>query len=386
VIHLKDISQNNSDTVSLAAVGDIMLTRGVKQMYHNIGYDNILDNAISDLQKADIRFGNLENTLSRRGTTNPNACVPLKADPLAISCLKKANFTVVSLANNHIMDFGIIALKDTLKSLSSVGIRYVGAGYNLELARQPLILKKNGLTFIFLAYIGVSGATKNTAGPAPGKLQYIRQDIKKYKCSDNIIIVSIHWGIEFCLFPASIEISLGRKMIDFGADIVLGHHPHIFQPVERYKTGLIAYSLGNFVFDFKEPIRRETAILFCEFDKKSKKLQDFKLIPYYINDNFKPYPADEETASVFFRRLDKHCKLLSNDLDLIEEVNNIYFEQKIKSFRDRPLKAKFKFAISNWNNLPPGFLVNTLKFLLRNKLRRKSKLRIETKQKIIDVS
>ena len=249
-------------SLSIILTGDIMLNRRVDLMMKaKNDYTFPFQKIAEELKKADIVFGNLESPISDKGKKT-GSIYSFRADPNAIEGLTFAGFDVLSLANDHVFDYGKIALEDTFLRLKTAGINYVGAGFNEKEAFSPIIKEINGSAgspqakIGFLAYTDLGSvfwtATKYSSGLALINLEYfenILQDIKKAKLQVDVLIVSLHSGEEYIKEPGQPQIDFVKAVIDAGADIIVGHHSHIIQPNEKYKNGYIFYGLGNFVFD-----------------------------------------------------------------------------------------------------------------------------------------
>lgn len=191
----------------------------------------------------------------------------------------------MTLANNHSMDFGPLALQDTLAALTENGILFTGAGMNLDDARAAATLKVNDTTVAFLSYSLTFPldffASAGRPGTAPGYADYVKADIQKVRQTADIVVVSFHWGAERMTAAKDYQIELGRQSVDWGADLVLGHHPHVLQELEVYKGRLIAYSLGNFIFGSQSNRTNTSIILLCTFKKHS--LVKIEAVPLDIN-------------------------------------------------------------------------------------------------------
>ena len=150
------------------------------------------------------------------------------------------------------MDYGPEALAETIALLEKHQISYVGAGPNLAAARTPAIIEKNGMKVAFLAYNNTYplefNATASRPGTAPGEIRYVTADVKAARQLADLVVVSFHWSAELLKERKSYQANLAKAAINAGAHLVVGHHPHVIQGVEVYKHGLIAYSLGNFIF------------------------------------------------------------------------------------------------------------------------------------------
>jgi len=289
--------------LTLTAVGDIMLARVVGSMIKNTSVHAPYDAVRHITTAADITFGNLETTLAVAGERLPGKVIWFRADPEATNGLKDAGFDVLSLANNHILDYDTPALLETIENLERVGIGYVGAGENLDQARRPLVVVKNGVRVGFLAYNEFYNyfwsysyrrtfeATEDIAGTAPMKEELIREDIEKLKDLCDVVVVSLHWGIEESNRVTGAQQNLAHKIIDWGGDIILGHHPHVLQGIELYKGGLIAYSLGNFVFDQNDENNNQSIIL--DIIIEDGRITGARAHPIYIYDKHQPRIPDD---------------------------------------------------------------------------------------------
>jgi poly-gamma-glutamate capsule biosynthesis protein CapA/YwtB (metallophosphatase superfamily) len=244
--------------IIVIAVGDIMLNRGVEYMVQKEGDGDFKFPflKIADyLNKADILFGNLEGPISERGV-KIGSIYSFRMSPSILDGLNYAGFNVLSLANNHMFDYSRIALEDTMIYLEENGIIYAGAGFNEEKAFSLKIKEVKGIKIGFLAYTNLGPkswkAHDNNSGMAWinwDDISRISDQINKAKRETDVLFVSLHAGDEYSLNPSAFQKEFARASIDAGADVFLGHHPHVVQEVERYKDGWIAYSLGNFIFD-----------------------------------------------------------------------------------------------------------------------------------------
>jgi len=242
-----------SKTITIILVGDIMLDRGVEYMMekHNDWRFPFLKIA-NDFKKADILFGNLEGPVSDKGT-KVGSIYSFRANPKAIQGLTYAGFDVLSLANNHIFDYGREAMEDTFSNLREADIDYVGAGSTEKQAHSPIIKEIRGTKIAFLAYTNLGSESWEAKGEKSGiawlREEKFKEDIAQAKSQADLVIVSFHFGEEYQIKPNLTQKYYSQLAIDSGADLIVGHHPHVVQPIEQYKQGWIAYSLGNFVFD-----------------------------------------------------------------------------------------------------------------------------------------
>ncbi len=289
-------------TISVVLVGDIMLNRGVEYMMKTEGNGDFrfpFSKIAKDLKKADILFGNLEGPISDKGI-KVGSIYSFRAEPKVIEGLTFAGFDVISLANNHAFDYGREALEDTFLRLKTAGVDYVGAGFNEGEAYSPIIKEVNGSTgspqakIGFLAYTNLGpeswkAGEKNSgiAWISEKEINKIKEDIKNTKEKADILIVSLHSGEEYSAQPTQFQIEFSKMAIDAGSDIVVGHHPHVVQPNEKYGNGYIFYSFGNFVFDqsFSEETMRGEILEILIKDGKINELIPKKI---KLNNYFQP--------------------------------------------------------------------------------------------------
>lgn len=291
---------------TLVFVGDLMLSRTVeKEMREHYDFAYPFRLIANELASADLAFGNLEGPISTRGT-NQGSKYSFRAKPEAIEGLTLAGFNVLSLANNHILDWGRMALEDTLSLLTINNIVPVGAGKNYEEANAPKIVQigegADTLRVAFLAYTnlypeGFKAGEKS--GISNFDLSIINEAIKAIRNRNeaDIIVISLHWGEEYKPHPTPTQREIAHALVDAGADLIIGHHPHVIQDIEQYvssvasakegRNGYIFYSLGNFVFDqyFSPDTMRGLMIRATIRDKKIDRIEE---IPIQINDTFQP--------------------------------------------------------------------------------------------------
>ena len=210
--------------------------------------------AMRDLiSSADLALANMEESAPDHFKFHAHGTA-FTGDPALISGIARAGIDVASVASTHIGDGGRAGILQTIASLKKYGIVPFGAGPNLAAARQPAIFDMGGVKVAILGYDGISaryyGATRATIGDAPLKAAYFKADIAAARAAGAQVVIAFpHWGIEYTFGPSASQQRLGRQMIDAGADLVIGNHPHWVQSVEIYKGKPIWYSLGNFTFD-----------------------------------------------------------------------------------------------------------------------------------------
>ena len=282
--------------VRIAAVGDIMLGGTAGPEMQKYGYDYPFELTQSFFKQAQIVFGNLEGPLTAGGATETPKKYVFRSPPDKIApALARAGFNIVSLANNHSLDYGPQGLEDTRAALEKAGIHGVGAGRNLAEARTPVYMVKGGVTVAFLAY-SLTFPEEFWAGPdkpgtAFGHEQDVRADVAAARQKADIVVVSFHWGQEGKTELRDYQVQLAHAAIDAGANAVLGHHPHILQAVERYQDGVILYSLGNFAFGSYSNTATRSAIALLTF--RDRQWSELRLLPINVRNAevvFQPRP------------------------------------------------------------------------------------------------
>ncbi len=243
----------------MVAVGDIMLDRSVGRKINANGCASIVAQVAEQLRRADITFGNLECPLSTVGPHQPSGACVFRADPKTVKVLVLGGFDIVSLANNHTLNSGSAALMQTLDHLEEAGIAYVGAARQKERGSQPTFFVVQDMRIGFLAYTDLSFAHGSYSKVDRG-LTELRAQITETANNCNLLVVSYHWGEEYRRKPTSRQVQVAHASIEAGADVVLGHHPHVLEGVGIYQERPIFYSMGNFVFDQRSGERMESAI------------------------------------------------------------------------------------------------------------------------------
>ena len=293
--------------IHLMAVGDVMLGRTVGDAIGAKGADVVFSAVKPVLSSADLLVANLECVISELGQAQPKA-YRFRAPPEAADALVSGGFNIVSLANNHAMDYGSAALSDMTQKLEDRHILTVGAGKNAEAAHAPVIVERNGLRVAFLAYVDVleesrTGfdtrtwiAGKNTPGIAWAEPKRMAVDIQAAKAQADLVIVLLHAGLEGRTEVYPSQEAEARAAIDAGAALVLGSHPHVLQRTESYHGGLIVYSLGNFVFDGFTVPENYTAIFTASLS--STGVDEYTWIPAVIEDGLPRLATEEEAAKI----------------------------------------------------------------------------------------
>jgi len=251
--------------IELLATGDIMLARTVEERMNQYGSLYPFQAVSSLLQSADIAVGNLETPFTVGGQPADKRFI-FRAHPEHVGALQTAGFDVLSLANNHILDFPPDSMDDTLIALEDLGIATVGAGRGEAAAHRPAVLEVKGIKVAFLAFAAPrwrdslevpTGTDVAWAEPEP-----VRRAVAQAQEEADLVIVILHTGAEYEAQANQEQRAVAHAAVEAGAALVIGHHPHVLQDVEVYQGVPIVYSLGNFVFDMDVIERtRDTAIL-----------------------------------------------------------------------------------------------------------------------------
>jgi poly-gamma-glutamate synthesis protein (capsule biosynthesis protein) len=265
---------DDSEKLTMLFGGDVYLSDHVLNAYNKAGgISGVLDSAYrQEIADADIFFVNEEFPFSDRGTQAADKQYTFRLPPEKVSIFQEIGIDGVTLANNHALDFGTDALLDSCATLDSVGIPHTGAGANLDAARQAVTYEVNGRKIAIIGASRVFPQADWAAGANhPGMLSaydpaVLLEQIRTLKQNQDIVIAYIHWGIEREETPNDLQKNLARQLIDAGADLVIGAHPHVLQGIEYYKGKPIIYSLGNFIFGSSIP---RTALLKVTFEPAS---------------------------------------------------------------------------------------------------------------------
>ena len=283
---------NNENKLTIYSFGDAMIcdsplfvSVGVGSKYKK-NRDSIIDNCSRHFRDADVVIGNLEavvHTPKKRSLVE----MQMSCSDSVIEDLKQAGCTVLNLANNHCLQHGTEGFQRTKQCCIDNGIVPIGTK------------NENPIEYVIKGHcIALLSLCIHLEWYQPNNIMYencierIANSVRDLKKQGNstVIIVSVHWGDEFAIYPSNAQIALAHKLVDEGADIILGHHPHVYQGVETYKGAVIAYSQGNFISDMVPEMCRQTGALALQvcFEDDGKKTISYKLIPYYIDENYAP--------------------------------------------------------------------------------------------------
>ncbi|HJH27246.1 MAG TPA: poly-gamma-glutamate biosynthesis protein [Methanophagales archaeon] len=356
------------DKIVITAVGDIMLGDfpmcngfGVGSTIKKYGSKFIFEK-IKDELSGDIVFGNLESVLSDK---NKNIfsinSMSLRGDPKSAEGLKYAGFNILSLANNHSLEHGYEALYDTIDLLNNNDIIPLGICRKKEIARKPAVFNIKNKKIAFLGYCL---RPDKTAYRSIKNKEEILEDIEKIKRNVDYIILSLHWGDEFVQIPAPWQIDFAHNLIDNGASIILGHHPHVLQGIEEYNGGIIAYSLGNFVFDMWQRKERESVILKCILSENGEINKE--LIPVFINESYQSEVLYDNTNNPLSK-----IDMLSLDLinGYLSNIDEKEYEIEAKLCWAMHHKSYKKYFLKNIHKYQLGSQIQLILNSIKQKLK-----------------
>lgn len=318
---LEEIPETESDTpvtepeeitITITAAGDVTMGNymgqdyawSFREMYNttdNKGY--FFENVYDIFSQDDMTIVNLEGVLTFSEELNPGRTFNIKGDPEYANLLTYGSVEAVSMANNHRLDFGENGTKDTLTALEPTGIVYA---YDNNVG----IYETMGIRIGFVSV--------NEIGWGKGIEQQMKDGIAKLQEAEvDLILACCHWGIEGDFYPTDFQQEFGRECIDWGADLVIGHHPHVLQGVEEYQGKYIIYSLANFCFGAnRNPADKDTMIAqqtFTFVDREKQEETEFRIIPCSISstssrNDYRPTPAEGDEASRIIGRLNEYSE------------------------------------------------------------------------------
>jgi poly-gamma-glutamate synthesis protein (capsule biosynthesis protein) len=294
----------------LLAGGDVLMDRS-----EAAGRDPF-SQLVPPLTAADLAVVNVEMAVSERGGAAEKEFT-FRAPPSAALTMARAGVDVGALGNNHAADFGTEALVDTIEYLRGAGVAPVGAGRDADEAFTPATVTvggdRQGVGTVSVAVLGASGVVPRgfAAGPArPGVASAYERDrliaaVREAAATHDAVVVAIHWGTEGAPCPAGAQVALGDDLVAAGAAVVLGSHPHVLQPVVERGGGVIAYSLGNFVWHARSGPQGETGILEVRFVDGEVTGTTFH--PHQLDGRGDPVPAGDSATRRIEAAVSDHC-------------------------------------------------------------------------------
>ncbi len=348
----------NHPPIKLIAVGDICpgdhncMGFGTGTLMRSRGPSFPLQHVTHMLREGDIVFGNCEGVLSNVGADHRNIdTMEFRGMPEFATALRNSGFTVLTVANNHAGEHGREALFDTINNLQSAGIKVIGLRDENRTA-VPLIQEINGIRIGWLAYTWI--VSKNTSQDR-ALLSWTRgnevsTEIATLRPKVDFLIVTAHWGREIIRVPPQNVIDAAHAMAEAGADLVLGHHPHMLQGIERHGRCVIVYSLGDFVFDDWLYWFRERALFRCTIE--AGKAHNPEFIPLMSNRQFQVAPATKAQRTRILRKIDASTRAITD-----QRLAHLRDEAKAKQLEARRKRlfwgARVLFLTANIGRMGP---------------------------------
>jgi poly-gamma-glutamate synthesis protein (capsule biosynthesis protein) len=293
--------ERNADEAILVFLGDVVPGRSMESQLARYGAAFPWQGLAPLLAEADLAVANLESVLSTQGKPL-NKSYLIRAHPHWGETLVEAGFNLVTLANNHAMDYGLPGLEETLSTLEALDVGAVGAGSSQETAHRPALLTLKGVR---VAVLGYAAARWNGSAdvPATDRLAWaepaaVQADVRAVRDQADVIVVLLHAGAEYAATPSPDQVAVAHAAIDAGADLVVGHHPHVTQTVERYGNGLIVYSLGDALFDIPRRAAMQGDLLRVHVTQEG--LAQAELWPFWIEDAIRPRLLDDGRGQARF--------------------------------------------------------------------------------------
>lgn len=337
------IETSRRDYLTLIAGGDVMLGHWTLGYLEKAGSDYPFVQIAPEIKKATIAFANLEAPFADSGAAVEGKSFTFRVPVQHVRGLAKAGFNLLSIANNHILDYGLDGLAQTLTTLDSAGIAYAGAGLTLQDAWKPAVLETPAGRVVMLAFamtypvaFWATDSTGGTAYPYEARFAAVLDSLEN---EADYTIISFHWGTEKKKVPNDYQIYFAHLAIDHGADLVLGHHPHVTQGLELYKNKLIAYSLGNLAFSAYSKSAVHSMLLKIVLQPKG--LLFCRVLPLNIDNaevEFQPQFADAARRAQIYAELDSLSFLL-NQRDIFEENGLIFGHFATEPAHQAPLNS-----------------------------------------------
>lgn len=319
-VSLERIKNEADKVVTIAGAGDVNLGDGVTPYLSSGGVDYPWADASEVFALADLSFVNLECCVASSGSPVAGKEFTFRGPADAAGGLSRAGVDVVSLANNHSKDYGTGAFLETLTHLEESGISWCGAGRNAAEAYSPAVLRAKGKKVAFLAFTWIVPDGWPATDDGPGcatayERRRVAGTIEKAARENDYVVASFHWGIELATSPNEEQVELAHLAVDSGADLVLGHHPHVVQGFELYGNRLIAYSLGNFVFSPPREASAKSVSVVAVLGPRG--LVQARVVPMLI-ESCRPVILYGESASAWIGTVKGYTNSLGTDMTVRE--------------------------------------------------------------------
>ena len=279
-------------SISFTSTGDLIFWREVGDYIDQNGGASAMANISDFLAQADVTIANVESPLSKdESEPITDKDVYIIGKPSAIESIENSGIDLASLANNHIMDYGKPALEDTLKALDGAGVLHAGAGLTENEAAKMAEMEVDGVSIAFFSWTDIVPDYFLAFGDEPGvvsarmNMADACKRVSEAKATHDIVIVAMHWGVEYEDYITDyLQSEPAHQLVDAGADVILGNHPHVIEGIEFYKGALIAYAHGNCVFWQKYDHTHESYLL--SFDMTDEGVKNVVATPLYLDDKY----------------------------------------------------------------------------------------------------
>ena len=310
--------------------------------------------ALAELQRADLLFGNLECPLAGPAPSDAGwAGQQMRGHAKHAEGLKTAGFRVLNLANNHSMHHGREPFLETVRLLEAHGIAPCGVGASDHRVSTPQIVDIKEIAIAFLGY-SLRPRQHFDYDPlyAEGETAGIVRDVRDARTRADIVVVSLHWGEEFVDHPSGADVRLARTIVEAGAHLIIGHHPHVVRGIETYEHGIIVYSLGNFVGDMAwDPRLRETFIFKCQITRSGVTKPAFQ--PVWINENYQPEILTGPRATALSRRIENLSAALTGNVAGTADMNDDAYQRSAALALRQHRKQSHRHFLTNLHKYPP---------------------------------
>ena len=346
-----ELNHSDSNIAQFTFVGDIMLGRSVKTKGELNNYEDVFKGVSYLWKDSQYVSGNIESAL----LDNPDEFeksdkeIHLYSETKVANLLKNNGFTMANLSNNHLGDFGREGVLSTINAVKNAGLNYVGAGENINDAAKYDIQDVNGIK---VATIGISdivpkdfSASRTEAGILSTMYPGYNRLVYEASQQADLVVVNLHWGIEYGVDETEEQEKIAKALIDAGADVIIGSHPHVLQPIQTYKDGIIFYSMGNFVFDQGWSRTKDSMVLNYYINENGE--GTFEVVPVRIENG---YPV--ATTNKFYQKrifatltknLDKSKFEVTGDTLILKNIikTNIAKEESIEQNQDNVLQQTY---------------------------------------------
>lgn len=313
-------SSGKADETIISLVGDVAFVNPIERNSKAKGYDYAWKEVGQIFQQDDFTLLNLETSITKSEEKWPEKEFNFRSDPKHAEEMRRQSVEAVSLANNHTLDFGRKGFADTLRHLKKSGIQYTGGGADLSEAIRPILFEKNGTKIAVLSFSRVVPSVKwyagknrsGIVGAYDSQLEEAIRIVKEWDAKTDVLMVALHWGKMHIEQPGASEERAARRLIDAGADVVIGHHPHVLQGIELYKNRPIFYSLGNFIFPNLGGNADRTMI--AQVVLEGSRVRELRLHPFRI-EHGRPIPLEEKGIPAELKRWRKLSEKYGTEID-----------------------------------------------------------------------